>query len=364
MSIPDRRRGVSPLERWSAPDSSLAIEYVASAPKEIGDYARDHWAASPGTDAVGVLFGSQAEDVVTIAAWRPLNLPAYDPSLLAEFLSSAKDDPGVGGLQAVGWFVSRERARVRPSLGDLNAFNHIYPKDWRALLVVEPLRDGATLAAFYARGGDGLIQADPHPVPLRLEATPIALRASHPAPQVSRRPDRRKWIWAAPALLAVAVITMLLHKPAGSPPSLAFQARDDGRELHLSWDKSSEPVLKASRGLLKINDGATTAEFPLNREQLQRGDFSYARKSGDLELLLTVYRADKPEIQESARFVGQPPGTTNTEDPAKVRRQRDALLEENERLRKSLRKETVRRQQVEDAVRILENRLEVAPRGR
>ena len=374
MSIPDRRRSVIELERWAAPGSSLSIEYAASAIREIADSARDHWAASPGTDAAGVLFGSQAGNLVTIAAWRPLNLPAYDPSLLAEFVSSAKDDPGVSGLQAVGWFVSRERARVRPSLADLKAFNHIYPKDWRALLGVEPLRDGATLAAFYARGDDGLIQADHHPVPLRLEATPFAPRPSHPVPlaravgqsppQVLPGPDRRKWIWAAPAILTLAVITMLLHKPAGSPPSLAFQARDDGRELHLTWDKSSEPVLKASRGLLKINDGPKTEEFPLDREQLQRGDFSYARKSGDLELLLTVYRADKPEITESARFVGQPPGTTNSEDPATVRRQRDALLEENDRLRKSLQKETAKRQQMQEAVRILENRLEVAPRGR
>ena len=51
MSIPDRRRGVTALERWLAPDSSLSIEYAASVVLEIGDYARDHWAASPGTDA-------------------------------------------------------------------------------------------------------------------------------------------------------------------------------------------------------------------------------------------------------------------------------------------------------------------------
>ena len=374
MSTPDRRPGVIPLERWVFPDSSLAIEYAASTLREIGDYTRDRWVASPGTDAMGVLFGSQAGQRVTISAWRSLNLPAYDPSLLAEFLSSAKDDPGVSGLQAVGWFVSRERARVRPSLADLKAFNHIYPRAWRALLVVEPMRDGATLAAFYGRGGDGLIPADHHPAPLRLEAAPFAPRAPHPAPlarvvghpqpRVLRMPDRRQWIWAAPAILAIVVVAMLLQNPAATPPSLAFQVVDDGRDLHLTWDKNSDLVRKAARGLLEIHDGPSPAEFRLNREQLQKGNFSYTRKSGDLELRLTVYRADKPAVQESARFVGPAPGSADSEDPVAVRRQRDTLLEENDRLRKSLRKEATRRQQMEEAVRILENRLEVAPRRR
>ena len=371
MSIPDRRPSVIPLERWIAPDSAFAIEYAASTLREIGDYARDRWAASPGTDAVGVLFGSQTGQLVTISAWRSLNLPAYDPSLLAEFLASAKDDPGVSELQAVGWFVSRERARVRPSLADLKAFNHIYPKAWRALLMVEPMRDGATLAAFYGRDSDGLIPADYHPAPLRLEAAPFAPRPPHPAPlarvvghalpRVLRMPDRRQWIWAAPAILAIGVVAMLLQNPAGTPPSLAFQVMDDGRELHLTWDKNSDSVRKAARGLLEIHDGPNQAEFPLSREQLQKGNFAYPRKSGDLELRLTVYRADKPAVQESARFVGPVPGSADSEDLLTVRRQRDTLVEENDRLRKSLRKEATKRQQMEEAIRILENRLEVAP---
>lgn len=353
------------VERWSIPEGPLAIDYQPRMLREIGVHAR----ANP---TCGVLFGSMSENLVSIEAWRPIDLPPTGQPPLGQLLSAAKADPALTAWNAVGWFVSHARSRVKPSASDVEAFNHWFPRDWPMLLVVEPLRDGSAMAAFFARGTDGVLQSESRRAPLRLEAEPGEYRPPPPpkallptpAAAVPRRgpwpPDRRQWIWAIPALLAFLVFAMLLYRPRANPaPSLAFQVADEGGELRMAWDKNSEPVQNAVGGLLEIHDGQAPVEFKLEREKLRRGTFSYARKSGDLELRLTVYRANNPPLQESARFVGPPPGRPPADDSAEVRRQRDSLQTEADRLREALRKETRRSQQLERAVRILENRLEV-----
>jgi hypothetical protein len=66
-----------------------------------------------------------------------------------------------------------------------------------------------------------------------------------------------------------------------------------------------------------------------------------------------------PPIEESARFVGSPISLPVTDNAVELRKQRDALAKDNERLRDDLRRETNRNRDLEEAIRALENRVQV-----
>jgi hypothetical protein len=144
------------------------------------------------------------------------------------------------------------------------------------------------------------------------------------------------------------------------PASLGFHAVESGGQLRLEWDQSVKPIREAVRGTLYIRDGgAAPVRLELDTAHLAAGNYLYARKSGDLEVVLTVFPGAGTPIEESARFVGPPMNLPKTDDPAELLKQRNALAKENERLRDDLRRESNRNRDLEDAIKALKNRVEV-----
>lgn len=404
-------RARRPLETWTAAEVDLAIEYASQLLDEINAYALDGFRqlSRSGIAVGGVLFGSRGEKSVRILCWRPIAcehaisaafvLSPNDRGGLAQLLQSASADTELSGLHALGWFVAHTREGVWLNDSDREIYSHFFPWSWQIALVVRPFRDRATQAGFFVRDAEGRVKSDaspnefqiasvgarferPLPLPVVARYEPLApelpLKDDQPEP-VSTPPaalprrsllqarifsDRRLWIWAVPVMLALLVWAMLLDKPTPiasvSPPSLGFHAVDSGGLLRLEWDKSATPVRDAAKAVLVIHDGgAPPVPLDLDAATLAQGAYVYSRKTADVEVLLTVSPKTGPPIEESARFVGSPISLPVTDNAVELRKQRDALAKDNERLRDDLRRETNRNRDLEEAIRALENRVQV-----
>jgi hypothetical protein len=352
-----------------------------------------------GVEQGGVLFGARAQDMVRILTWRPIECehasgPAFhlsqnDRILLGQFLQTSRSDKDLSGLHPVGWFVAHARDGISLTETDLKTYNHFFPWSWQVTLVLEPSKDGSAKAGFFFRDAQGEIKADtslrefaigPSAIPPRSPTPPDTVISSlSPAPSSLpstpkryppearnrlRLADSRLWIWAVPLLLALLVGVMLIPRPgrqsSGTP--LTLRIADAGGELRLEWDKASESIRDAVRGTLEIRDGTTNLTLPLDAKHLREGSYTYNPKSGDLEVRLTVVPVNGAPVQESARFLGTL--TNPADDSAQLRRQRDELAGEVKTMREQLQRLTVRNKELEEAIRVLQNRVQAAEQTR
>ena len=172
--------------------------------------------------------------------------------------------------------------------------------------------------------------------------------------------DNRVWLWAALLALASIVTAVLIRKPEAAPPaSISFHIADAGGGLQLAWDKNAKQVREAIGGALDIKDGNSSLRVPLDIARLREGGLPYTRKSGDLEVQLTVYPVKGSPIQESARFLAPSSTAPASGETERIRRERDSLAALVAGLKQSLRKETNRNQELQRQVRNLESRVQV-----
>lgn len=411
-------RAPGPLETWSAPEVHLSIEYAAQILDEINAYAIEglKQLSRNGIAVGGVLFGSRRDKSVRILTWRPiacehikgsaLFLSPADRKALAQLLQEAKSDRELEGLHAIGWFVSHTREGILLNESDLEIYSHFFPWSWQITLVVRPSRDWRSRAGFFVRNSEGRVKSDAshrefqidgagaaparsvqYPVIAEYGAAANEAGAAEPAavepgasaataevePATPAGPkrslsqarifsDRRLWIWAVPVILALIVWAVVWQRPAAPPvsPSLGFRAFDSKGQLRLDWDQSSKAIEEATRGTLYIRDGGTApVRLALDTSQLDAGTYLYARKSADVEVVLTVFPREGKPVEESARFVGPPVNLPHSDDSTELRKQRDVLVKENARLRDDLRRETNRNRDLEEAIKALKNRVEV-----
>ncbi len=150
------------------------------------------------------------------------------------------------------------------------------------------------------------------------------------------------------------------RKAVVKPASLGLRATDANGVLRIEWDGSSRALRGSARASLDIKDGKSSVPIALDAEQVRQGYFNYSRKLGDLELQMTAFPANGAPIREFTKFVGAPiaPRLSN-EQASGLGQERDKLKVEVQQLRESLRKESVRNRQLEETVRILEQRVQV-----
>ncbi len=348
------------FKTWNIPESPLAVEYTLQVLDEI------RLAALSGVEIGGVLFGERGESLVRILTWRPMEcqhaagpsfqLAEAERSALGQQLADAKSDPQLSVLHPVGWFVSHTQGGTSLTESDLELYTHFFPWSWQITLVLQPLKDGCANAGFFVRGSDGSIQTGPLPLLAAPAKTAAPVKIAAPAPIPPRRnilADSSVWLWAALLILVVIVAAVLVRKPEVSPPaSVSFHIANAGNALQFAWDKNAKPVREATSGALDIKDGSSNFRLPLDAARLREGVFPYALKTGDLQVLLTVYPAKGPPVQESARFLAPSSGI---DESAALRRERDSLAAQVSVLRESLRKETNRNQELQRKIRMLQN---------
>ncbi len=233
------------------------------------------------------------------------------------------------------------------------------------------------------------------------DPAPIAVKPKPPAPEnpavpvpfdgfqtEERLPVKERWLWAVPILLAAGIAAFVLHeRPITASNAIGLRATADAQTVRLAWDANSRAVRDSLGGEIDVSDGGASSKIPLSGDQLRAGKASYQPQSGDMDFEMIVYPADGQPIHDSTRMVvpgfkpaTQPPqllpadqavssgATAATKpdapavatptDPAPAATDR-ALEQQVRDLRQELAKERARGDELQNLVRILENRLGV-----
>jgi hypothetical protein len=209
----------------------------------------------------------------------------------------------------------------------------------------------------------------PRAEPLQNSAPPPVVQRELPPPEIAAPtfgqqylpspPPKRKWPWLV--VWAVLVIVLAgfglrywLFRPVAEPIALVVIEREG--QLRIEWNHASRPIVGAVRGTLVINDGSNTQTFALSPRELTLGNYTYARKSGDVEVRMSVEDTDGAKMQEASRFLGQPPAKMDQNEMNDLQKKREELQAEIDRLTKANRQRDEKIQQLERTIQIMQAR--------
>ena len=309
---------------------------------------------------------------------------------------------------SVGWCLSHTRSEIGLSESDLEIYSIFFPAPWQVTLVIRPGRGGSMRAGFFVREPDGTVKSESSYLEFnfpdrlagvldrppertsrergerrttssyRTEAIEVAPAAqggitpvfSQPlaGPQLlPPQPSRRKWPWLVAWALVVLVAAILglrywmqMQPQAQEPISLALIERDG--QLQIEWNHSAKPILNATGGSIQIVDGADSGTLDLTPRMLATGNYTVQRKSGDVQVTMTVETSGGAKVQEASRFLGRPVAASdkNSADLVEAQRRRDELEAEVARLQRENGQQAAKIQQLQRTLRVLEIRLGIA----
>jgi hypothetical protein len=151
-------------------------------------------------------------------------------------------------------------------------------------------------------------------------------------------------------------------------------------QLRIQWDRAAPAVARARSGVLEIVEGDRRVSLPLDGLALRKGSVTYQRSQARVDLHLTLEQS-LGRVEEYASFLGRDGAGPTSAPPAAsaaaptapeiaaaerdlVLRERDRALREAEQLRETNRIQTLRIRDLEDAMRVLRQRVDVAEGAR
>jgi hypothetical protein len=311
--------------------------------------------ANGGLDVGGILFGTRQDNSIRILSWRPiacehaegpgLCLSVHDRRELVRQLLAAKQDPELQSLQPVGWFLSHMCGDISLSDADIEIFDGYFGEPWQVTLVLLPVAEGSARAGFFVRETGGKLQAGSSYQEFTIE------------PPVARlqKAQLLRWLWAIPTLLAMILAGVLIKPPNPDPVNsgIFLRIQGDGPALQINWDADSAAVRGAKRAEIEVQDGGQVSHFQLAGAQLSSGQMNWQRRTGDVQVRMTVYAPGGSAVREFARYV------VSIVRPPQPSPQPDVHGEELKKLNEELHDERVRSEKLQKMVKILENRLEI-----
>jgi proteasome lid subunit RPN8/RPN11 len=372
-----------------------------------------------GIEVGGILYGTREERTVRVLAMRPIACehargPAFllsdkDRMVLNQQLSADAEDPHLEGLISVGWFLSHTRSEITLSDSDLELYSIFFPAPWQVTLVVRPGRAGSMRAGFFVREADGTVKSESSylefnfpdrlagvldrapssrgervPGERRLNVMPRAeafqssvgavaaarrevLQREMPAPPTFGQPapvaspaaGKKKWPWLVGwcvlvILGAVFGLRYWMSRSAQEPIALAVLERDG--QLRIEWNHAAKPVVDAVHGTLVINDGKDTQTYALSSRELTAGNYTYVRKTGDVEVRMSVEDSEGAKVQEASRFLGQAPFKIDANELGDLKKKREELETEVQRLTRQNQAQEEKIQQLQRTVQIMQAR--------
>ncbi len=182
-----------------------------------------------------------------------------------------------------------------------------------------------------------------------------------------------RWLWLLPVLLVAGVIGYVVyHKtsstaavPSALAAPIALHLGGQGRSVEISWDRRSAAIQDADRAVIRVQDGAEASEITLTGDKLRAGPISYLRHANDVGFDMTVFTQSGTAVHEFARLVAQdssagaPASASESSDASQLRIQRLEYEAQIRQLKEDVRKQSSRADQLQDVIRILQNRLNV-----
>jgi hypothetical protein len=155
-------------------------------------------------------------------------------------------------------------------------------------------------------------------------------------------------------LAAVFGLRYWMLRPAQEPIALAVIEHDG--QLRIEWNHAARPVTAAVHGTLVINDGSGTQTYTLSPRELTAGSYTYERKTGDVEVRMSVEDSDGAKVQEASRFLGQAPVKIDQNELGELKKKRGELEAEVARLLRENRAQDEKIQQLQRTVQIMQMR--------
>jgi hypothetical protein len=87
------------------------------------------------------------------------------------------------------------------------------------------------------------------------------------------------------------------------PKTFVVHAAEVNGRVRVDWNPADVRDFKADAGVLRVQDGEMTHEYPIDRRTLETGGLDYLRKSDDVLLSLTLMGEGKPRTQVMVRTV-------------------------------------------------------------
>jgi proteasome lid subunit RPN8/RPN11 len=197
-----------------------------------------------------------------------------------------------------------------------------------------------------------------------------------------RLPTKERWLWAIPIVLALGIAAFMLYqRRAPSANGIGLRASNEAQTVQLAWDANSRAIRDSYRGEINISDGSNVSKVSLTSDQLHAGRMSYVPQSSDVGIEMTVYPARGEPVHDSTRLIApgfsaptQPPqllpatpppaSPPAANPPAPPPAEQGALEEQVRELKQEVGKERARSTELQNLVRILENRLGIqAPKS-
>jgi hypothetical protein len=212
-------------------------------------------------------------------------------------------------------------------------------------------------------------------------------------------PTKERWLWAIPIVLALGIAVFMLYQRRVPPGNgIALHVSNGDQTVQLTWDANSHAIRDSYRGEIAINDGGKQSQVALSSDQLHAGKMSYVPQSSDVAFEISVYPPNGDPIRDSTRLVtpgshpatqppqllpqNQPPVNPAPASPvvasppppspppaspavmkaADISSPGQAALEQQvQQLRLQVAKERARADELQNLVRILENRVGIQP---
>jgi proteasome lid subunit RPN8/RPN11 len=215
--------------------------------------------------------------------------------------------------------------------------------------------------------------AEPHP------QKPVEIPRFLQSPTAS---SSRWWLWVAATCVATAAlgvwaiqtrdqwlapIAEMWKGMSGSgssgeparpslPPDFSISALDNQGQMMIRWDANSPAATQAVRGTLTIVDNGAATEIPLDQQHLRAGSLVYIRGGKRVDVRLSLEHAHGAPVEAMTSFLGALPQPQTADGErlfaanGELRRQRDALTNENGRLTALLASETARAKALEQQI--------------
>jgi hypothetical protein len=130
-----------------------------------------------------------------------------------------------------------------------------------------------------------------------------------------RVPAKERWMWAIPIVLALGIAAFLLYQRRGpTGDGIGLRVTNQDQTAQVSWDTSSRAVRDAYRGEIDVDDGGKPSQISLTSEQLHAGKMSYLAQSGDVGFEMTVYPANGDPAHDATRLIA-PASHASTQPP-------------------------------------------------
>ena len=325
---------------WSVAGHPFVVHYPPDLLRTLAAETVEGMAAIPrgGIEVGGVLYGNHIGNAeITIIESRRLDceykmgpsftLSPKDEQRLHELIHAPEHDPGLVGLEAVGWFHSHTRSGIYLSDEDCTLHERFFPEPWQVALVFRPEPLKSTRAGFFFREAGGSMRVtssyrefevagrkraptpfhvDPSPAPVTtaLVQEDLAVAAEPAVRAEPPRSWRALWVVGVLGLIAALVGFLLLRPRLPRDTDVALRMTAARGVVFLEWNPQSPAVAQAAAGQLDVEDGENPRlAIQLRPEDLRAGRVSFVPHSSQLHARLRLFDRNQSPQDFVANFI-------------------------------------------------------------